>query len=48
MSGHPLGLFHSHKMAPRVIITNGLMVGTFDDQQNFNREPRWAWPTTAR
>ena len=27
MSGHPLGLFRSHKMAPRVIITNGLMVG---------------------
>jgi urocanate hydratase len=37
MSGHPLGLFHSHKLAPRVIITNGLMVGTFDDQENFNR-----------
>ena len=37
MSGHPLGLFHSHKMAPRVIISNGLMVGTFDDQENFNR-----------
>ena len=31
MSGHPLGLFHSHKLAPRVIITNGLMIGTFDD-----------------
>ncbi len=27
MSGHPLGLFHSHKQAPRVIITNGLLVG---------------------
>ncbi|MBQ1533385.1 MAG: urocanate hydratase [Erysipelotrichaceae bacterium] len=37
MSGHPLGLFHSHKLAPRVIITNGLMIGEFDDQQNFNR-----------
>ena len=37
MSGHPLGLFHSHKMAPRCIISNGLMVGTFDDQKNFNR-----------
>ena len=31
MSGHPLGLFHSHKLA------NGLMVGTFDNQANFNR-----------
>ncbi len=31
MSGHPLGLFHSHKMAPRVIITNSMMVGMFDN-----------------
>lgn len=37
MSGHPLGLFRSHKMAPRVIITNGLMVGEFDDLAGFNR-----------
>ena len=37
MSGHPLGLFRSHRLAPRVIITNGLMVGTFDDLPNFNR-----------
>lgn len=37
MSGHPLGLFHSHKLAPRCIITNGLMVGAFDDNDNFNR-----------
>ena len=37
MSGHPLGLFRSHKLAPRVIITNGLMVGTFDDLRHFNR-----------
>ncbi|MBP3729306.1 MAG: urocanate hydratase, partial [Lachnospiraceae bacterium] len=37
MSGHPLGLFRSHKLAPRVIITNGLMIGTFDDLTHFNR-----------
>ncbi len=37
MSGHPLGLFRSHKLAPRCIITNGLMVGLYDDQANFNR-----------
>ena len=37
MSGHPLGLFRAHKLAPRCIITNGLMVGAFDDQKNFNR-----------
>lgn len=37
MSGHPLGLFDSHELAPRVIITNGLMIGMFDNQENFNR-----------
>ena len=37
ISGHPLGLFHSHKMAPRLIISNGLMVGCFDNQKDFNR-----------
>ena len=36
-SGHPLGLFHSPKSAPRVIITNGLMVGEADDLENFKR-----------
>jgi urocanate hydratase len=35
-SGHPLGLFKSHAYAPRVIITNGLMVGEFDNQKDFN------------
>ncbi len=37
MSGHPLGLFHSHKMAPRCIISNGLMIGMYDNQKDFNR-----------
>ncbi|HHV43008.1 MAG TPA: urocanate hydratase [Clostridiaceae bacterium] len=37
LSGHPLGLFHSHKTAPRVIITNGLMVGLADNLAGFNR-----------
>ncbi len=37
MSGHPLGLFRSHRYAPRVIITNGLMVGAFDTLDGFNR-----------
>ncbi len=37
MSGHPLGLFRSHEMAPRLIITNGLMTGQFDNQEQFNR-----------
>lgn len=36
-SGHPLGLFESSPEAPRVIITNALMVGCFDDQENWHR-----------
>ena len=36
-SGHPLGLFRSSPSAPRIILTNGLMVGLFDDNANFNR-----------
>jgi len=36
-SGHPLGLFSSSIEAPRAIITNGLMVGLFDDQENWHR-----------
>lgn len=35
MSGHPLGLFKSHKNSPRVIISNGLMVGMFDNPQDW-------------
>jgi len=36
-SGHPVGLFTSSPEAPRVIITNALMVGCFDDQDNWHR-----------
>jgi len=36
-SGHPLGLFASGPDAPRVVITNGLMVGEFDDLDQWNR-----------
>lgn len=35
MSGHPLGLFASHKTSPRVLITNGLMIGMFDNPQDW-------------
>ncbi len=34
-SGHPLGLFPSKPDAPRVIITNSLMVGMFDNQADW-------------
>ncbi len=35
MSGHPLGLFPSRPESPRVIITNSLMVGHFDNQKDW-------------
>ncbi|AFQ45876.1 urocanate hydratase [Desulfosporosinus meridiei] len=34
-SGHPVGLFPSRPEAPRVIITNALMVGMFDNQKDW-------------
>ncbi len=34
-SGHPLGLFKSRKNSPRVIITNGLMVGEYDNLEDW-------------
>jgi urocanate hydratase len=36
-SGHPLGLFPSRPESPRVIATNGLMVGEFDNEEWFNK-----------
>lgn len=35
MSGHPLGLFPSKPDAPRVIITNALMVGMYDNPKDW-------------
>lgn len=38
-SGHPAGLFPSHKGAPRVIVTNGMMIPNYsqpDDWEKFN------------
>ena len=35
-SGHPVGLFPTSPMAPRVISTNGLMVGMFDNPDDFS------------
>jgi len=35
-SGHPLGLFRSKQDAPRVIITNALMVGLYDNPTDWN------------
>jgi len=36
-SGHPLGLFKSRPEAPRVIITNALMIGMFDNQEYWHK-----------
>jgi len=36
-SGHPLGLFRSSAQAPRVILTNALMVGMYDNVEQYNR-----------
>lgn len=37
MSGHPLGLFPSHERATRVVVTNGLMIGQYDNPEAFAR-----------
>lgn len=37
MSGHPMGLFKSNKTSPRVIITNGLMIGMFDNPHDWGK-----------
>lgn len=36
-SGHPVGLFRSHPGAPRVITTNALMIGMFDNPKDWHR-----------
>ncbi len=38
-SGHPMGLFPSHKNAPRVVVTNGMVIPNYskpDDWERFN------------
>ena len=38
-SGHPLGLFPSHKEAPRVVVSNGMVIPNYskpDDWERFN------------
>jgi len=37
MSGHPVGLFKSNKKSPRVILTNGLMIGMFDNPKDWSK-----------
>ena len=36
-SGHPMGLFPSHKDAPRVVVTNGMMIPNYSKQDDWER-----------
>ena len=36
-SGHPLGLFPSHEDAPRVVVTNGMVVPNYSTQDDYER-----------
>ena len=36
-SGHPLGLFPSHENAPRVIVTNGMMIPNYSKQDDWEK-----------
>lgn len=36
-SGHPLGLFPSHPDAPRVVITNGMVIPNYSSKEDYNR-----------
>ncbi|HAD12043.1 MAG TPA: urocanate hydratase [Saprospirales bacterium] len=36
-SGHPLGLFPSHPDAPRVVVTNGMMIPNYSKKEDWNK-----------
>ncbi len=36
-SGHPLGLFPSHADAPRVVVTNGMMIPNYSKKEDWNK-----------
>ena len=36
-SGHPLGLFPSNKIAPRVVVTNGMMIPNYSTTEEYER-----------
>ena len=36
-SGHPLGLFPSHPDAPRVVVTNGMVIPNYSSQEDYER-----------
>ena len=36
-SGHPLGLFPSHRDAPRVVVTNGMVIPNYSSQEDWER-----------
>ncbi len=36
-SGHPMGLYPSHKDAPRVVVTNGMVIPNYSDRDDYER-----------
>lgn len=36
-SGHPMGLFPSHKEAPRVVVTNGMVIPNYSGRDDYER-----------
>jgi len=36
-SGHPMGLFPSHKDAPRVVVTNGMMIPNYSSKEEYEK-----------
>ena len=47
-SGHPLGLFPSHPNAPRVVITNGMMIPNYSQPDDWERFNALGLPNTDR
>jgi urocanate hydratase len=36
-SGHPMGLFPSHKEAPRVVVTNGMVIPNYSKPDDWEK-----------
>ena len=36
-SGHPMGLFPSHRSAPRLVVTNGMMIPNYSSKEDYER-----------
>jgi len=47
-SGHPMGLFPSHREAPRVVVTNGMMVPNYSKPDDWENSMRLALRNTGK